>query len=119
MTPEFFDGPISREYREVLESESRFETAPAKKSGTGGTKCKSDRLVCPKPGTEGTRCKTDPTVCPKPGTEGTKCKTDPTVCPRKFGTEGTRCKSETRVCPKKHAIALSVPGWSLPPAPLS
>jgi hypothetical protein len=102
MTPEFFDGPISREYREILESESRFETAPAKKSGT-----------------EGTKCKTDPAVCPKPGTEGTKCKTDATVCPRKFGTEGTRCKSDAHNCPKKHAIAPSVPGWSLPPAPPS
>lgn len=99
MTPEFFDGPISREYREILESESRFETAPAKKSGTGGTKCK-----------------TDPNVCPKPGTAGTKCKTDPTGCPTKLGTDGTRCKSDAHNCPKKHAIAPSVPGWSLPPA---
>jgi hypothetical protein len=102
MTPEFFDGPISREYREILDSESRFETAPAKKSGTGGTKCKSA-----------------PLVCPKSGTEGTRCKTDPTACPGKLGTGGTRCKTDPHICPKKGAIAQSVPGWSLPPAPPS
>jgi hypothetical protein len=101
MTPEFFDGPVSREYREILESESHFETAPAKKSGTGGTKCKSATLICPKPGTEGTKCKSLPQICPKPGTGGTQCKSDP-----KHG------------CKKAHAIPPSVPGWSLPPAPL-
>jgi len=100
MTPEFFDGPISREYREILASESRFETAPAKKPGTEGTKCKSEGH-CPKPGTEGTQCKSDPSFCRKPGTGGTQCKSDP------------------HVCKKAHAIAPSVPGWSLPPAPLS
>jgi hypothetical protein len=101
MTPEFFDGPISREYREILESESRLETAPAKKSGTGGTKCKSAPLVCPKPGTEGTRCKSDQN------------------CPNKIGTGGTQCKSDPHGCKKAHAFAPSVPGWSLPPAPLA
>jgi hypothetical protein len=118
MTPEFFDGPISREYREILESDSRFETAPAKKSGTEGTRCKSERN-CPKPGTGGTKCKSEPTVCPKPGTEGTKCKSDTKICQKKVGTGGTQCKSEPHVCKKAHAIAPSVPGWSLPPAPLA
>jgi hypothetical protein len=118
MTPEFFDGPISREYREILEAEFFLESSPAKKAGTEGTKCKSDRH-CLKPGTEGTKCKSEPLVCPKPGTEGTKCKTDATVCPGKVGTGGTKCKSEPHICPKKGAIAPSVAGWSLPPAPLS
>jgi len=102
MTLEFFDGPISRHYRDILESESRLETAPSPKAGTGGTKCKSAPLVCPKPGTEGVKCKSEST-CPK----------------KKFGTEGVKCKSDTRVCPKAGAFTPSVPGWSLPPAPLS
>jgi hypothetical protein len=101
MTPAFFDGPISREYREILDSDSGFETAPAKKSGTEGTRCKSE------------------INCPRPGTEGTKCKSDTKICPKKIGTGGTQCKSEPHVCKKAHAMAPSVPGWSLPPAPLS
>ena len=102
MTPEFLDGPISKEYREILESESFFETAPSPKADTGG----------------GTKCKSEPLVCPKPDTEGTKCKSDIT-CPKKIETGGTKCKSDEYVCKKKHSIAASVPGWSLPPAPLS
>ena len=102
MTPEFLDGPISREYREILESESRLEAAPAPKSGTGGTKCK-----------------TTPAACEKQGTEGVKCKSE-IHCPgKKLGTEGTKCKSEPLACPKAHAIAPKVPGWSFPPAPFS
>ena len=97
MTPAFFDGPISQQYSDILESESRLEFAPSPKSGTGGTKCKSE-------------------VCPKPGTEGTKCKSMPKVCAKKLGTEGTKCKSLPQICPKADAIPPSVQGWSLPPA---
>src|ERR1700693_4283310 len=102
MTPEFLDGPISREYREILESESHFETAPS-----------------PKVGTEGIKCKSAPNKCPKGGTEGVKCKSEPTICPEKSGTGGTKCKSAPKVCRKAHAVVPNVPGWSFPPAPLS
>ena len=102
MTPEFLDGPISREYREILESESHFITAPSPKAGTEGTRCKSEKN------------------CPKAGTDGVKCKSEPTIiCPAKVGTEGTKCKSEPKVCKKAGAAFPNVPGWSLPPAPPS
>ena len=64
MTPEFFDGPISREYREILESEPHFITAPSPKAGTEGTRCKSEQN-CPRPGTEGVKCKSELKACPK------------------------------------------------------
>ena len=101
MTPEFLDGPISSEYREILESESHFETAPSPKAGTAGIKCKSA-----------------PNKCPKGGTAGVKCKSEPTICPVKSGTEGTKCKSAV-YCLKTNAGVPNVPGWSFPPTPLS
>jgi hypothetical protein len=101
MTPEFFDGPISREYREILESEPHLKTAPSPKGGTEGIRCKSERS------------------CPKAGTAGVKCKSEPKVCPDKSGTGGTKCKSEPKVCKKAHAVVQNVPGWSFPAAPPS
>lgn len=102
MTPAFFDGPISMQYRDILEAESLLQAAPSPKAGTGGTKCKSEPVI----------------ICPQPGTAGTKCKSLPKVCgKKKLGTGGTKCKSEPNICPKAGAIPPSVPGWSLPPAP--
>lgn len=120
MTPEFLDGPISRDYREILESAPFLNASPKPKAGTGGTKCKSTiPKVCPKPETGGTQCKSEVPVCPKPDTTGKACKSMPKVC-KKAETGGTQCKSESPNCPRKKADAalLDVPGWSSPPAPL-
>lgn len=106
-TPEFFEGPIARDYREILESATALEAAA--KSSTG--KDCSQPAVCPKPST-GKDC-SKPLVCPKPNT-GKDC-SEPNVCPK--AETGKDC-SRPHVCKKANADAfLSVPGWSLPPAP--
>jgi hypothetical protein len=92
-TPEFLEGPIARDYREILESAPSLEAAT--KSSTG--KDCSQPAVCPKPNT-GKNC-SEPNVCPKAET-------------------GKDC-SRPHICKKANAEAFhpSVPGWSLPPAP--
>jgi hypothetical protein len=109
MTPEFLEGPIARDYREILEAATTYEAATRPKPGTAGTKCKSDLKRCNVP-TGGTHCKTE--GCDVP-TSGTKCKTEACNVP----TSGTQCKSDRKACPKTHALHISVPGWSQPPAP--
>ncbi len=100
MTPAFFDGPISNQFRDILESEPRLDLSPSPKAGTTGVKCKSEPVI----------------ICPKAGTTGVRCKSEPKICGEKFGTTGTKCKSAPKICPKASDIASSVPGWSLPPA---
>ena len=96
MTPEFLDGPVARDYREILEAATTYEAATRQKPGTGGTKCKSDTKGCNVP-TGGNHCKT-----------GDGCGNVP--------TGGTNCKSDRKACPKKQALPSNAPGWSLPPS---
>lgn len=106
-TPEFLEGPIARDYREILESAPSLEAAT--KSSTG--KDCSQPAVCPKPNT-GRNC--SEINCPKPNT-GKNC-SEPNVCPK--AETGKDC-SRPHICKKANAEAFhpSVPGWSLPPAP--
>jgi hypothetical protein len=92
VTPEFLEGPIARNYREILEAATTYE---AKVRPTGGKACKTGD-ACNVP-TGGKACKT-----------GDACNVP---------TGGKNCKSDKKACPKKHALHSSVPGWSLPPAP--
>jgi len=111
MTPEFLEGPIARDYREVLETATTYEAATRQKAGTGGTKCKSGSKVCNVP-TGGKNCKTADCAVP---TGGKNCRTADGC--GNVPTGGKNCKSDRKVCPKAHALHSSVPGWSLPPAP--
>ena len=137
MTPEFLEGPIAREYRDILEAATTYEASTRKKAGTGGKQCKSDGCNVP---TSGTKCKSD--GCDRP-TAGTQCKTEGCNVPTggkncktgdgcqsltggkncKTGdgcavaTSGKACKSDRKTCPKKYALQASVPGWSEPPSP--
>ena len=111
MTPEFLEGPIARDYREILEAATTYEAATRQKPGTGGIKCKSRSKVCNVP-TGGNACKTGD-GCQVP-TGGKACKTGDGCA---VGTAGKICKSDRKVCPKAHALHSSVPGWSQPPSP--
>ena len=99
-TPEFFEGSIARDHREVLDSVPVLNAA-TKKAGTTGKSC-SNPHVCPKAGTTGKGC-SNPDVCPKPGTTGKGC-SRPKVCPKASATD---------------AFPPTVSGWSMPPAPPS
>jgi hypothetical protein len=112
VTPEFLEGPIARDYREILESATTYEAATRQKSGTGGTKCKSGGKDCNVP-TEGNKCKTG-AGCGNVPTGGNNCKTGEGC---NVPTGGKNCKSDRKICPKAHAFHSSVPGWSQPPAP--
>ena len=111
MTPEFLEGPIARDYREILEAATTYEAATRQKPGTGGIKCKSGSKGCQVP-TGGKACKTGD-GCQVP-TGGKACKTGDGCA---VGTAGKICKSDRKVCPKAHALHSSVPGWSQPPSP--
>ena len=92
MTPEFLEGAIARDYREILEAATTYEAAT---HPTGGNQCKTgDGCQVP---TGGNQCKTG---------EGCEVR-----------TAGKNCKSDKKACPKAHALHSSVPGWSLPPSP--
>lgn len=97
---ELLQGPIARDYREILESVPAFETATKAKKVKTGKNC-SEPTICPAPNT-GKNC-SEGKICPAPNT-GRNC-SEPHVCPKK----------------KKAADVLDapVPGWSLPPAPPS
>ena len=62
-TPEFLDGPISQDYREILASASSMEAAPTRKAATTGRKCSGPKF-CPKATTTGRLC-SKPQICPK------------------------------------------------------
>jgi hypothetical protein len=95
-TPEFLEGPIARDYREILESAPYLEAATKKKAVTG--KNCSVPKVCAKAAT-GKSCSV-PKICPKAVT-GKNCSV-PQICPKAMATD---------------ALPPAVPGWSLPPAP--
>ena len=99
-TSEFLQGPIARDYREILDSVPAL-IAATKKPGTTGKNC-SKPQICAKPGTTGKNC-SGPHICPKPGTTGKNC-SGPKICPKASATD---------------AFQPTVSGWSLPPAPPS
>ena len=99
MTPEFLEGPIARDYREILEAATTYEAATRQKPGTGGIKCKSGSKGCQVP------------------TGGKACKTGDGCAVTTVPTSGKACKSDRKVCKKAHALHAGVPGWSQPPAP--
>jgi hypothetical protein len=107
VTLEFLEGPIARDYRDVLEAAFTYE---AKVRPTGGKACKTGS-GCNVP-TGGKGCKTG-SGCDDVPTGGKACKTG-SGC--NVPTGGKNCKSDKRACPKAHALHSSVPGWSLPPA---
>jgi hypothetical protein len=126
VTPEFLEGPIARDYREILEATTTYEAATRQKPGTGGIKCKSGSKGCNVP-TGGKSCKTGDCAVP---TSGKNCKTGDGCTMRPTGgkncrtgegcnvpTGGKNCKSDKKICPKAHAFPSNVPGWSQPPAP--
>jgi hypothetical protein len=142
VTPEFLEGPIARDYREILEAATTYEAATRQKPGTGGIKCKSGSKGCTVP-TGGKDCKTGDCKVPTGGkncktgdgcgnvpTGGKNCKTGdgcgnvPTGgknCKTGDGcgnvpTGGKNCKSDRKICPKAHALPSKVPGWSQPPS---
>ena len=128
MTPEFLEGPIARDYRDILEAATTYEAATRRKPATGGAKCKSGSKGCDVP-TGGNACKTgDGCDVPTGGkncktgdgcnvpTGGNACKTGD-GCSRGVPTGGNACKSARKVCKKAHAFDAGVPGWSQPPAP--
>jgi hypothetical protein len=129
VTPEFLEGPIARDYREILEAATTYEAATRQKPGTGGIKCKSRSKVCNVP-TGGNACKTgDGCQVPTGGkacktgdgcqvpTGGKACKTGDGCAVTVVPTSGKACKSDRKVCKKAHALHAGVPGWSQPPAP--
>lgn len=109
-THHFLQGPIARDYRDILESAPALETAT---KATTGKNCSGPK-ICPKPNT-GKNCSA-PKICEKAIT-GKNCSA-PHVCQKT--TTGKNC-SAPKVCPKASADAFqpSVPGWSLPPTPPS
>jgi hypothetical protein len=110
VTSEFLEGPIARDYREILEAATTYEAATRQKPATGGIKCKSGPKGCNVP-TGGNHCKTEDCNVP---TSGNQCKTGDGC---KVQTAGKNCKSDRKICPKAHAFHSGVPGWSVPPAP--
>jgi hypothetical protein len=129
VTPEFLEGPIARDYREILEAATTYEAATRQKPGTGGIKCKSGSKGCQVP-TGGKACKTgDGCQVPTGGkacktgdgcqvpTGGKACKTGDGCAVTTVPTSGKACKSDRKVCKKAHALHAGVPGWSQPPAP--
>ncbi len=129
MTPEFLEGPIARDYREILEAATTYEAATRQKPATGGTKCKSGGKGCDVP-TGGNACKTgDGCQVPTGGkacktgdgcqvpTGGKACKTGDGCAVTTVPTSGKACKSDRKVCKKAHALHAGVPSWSQPPAP--
>jgi hypothetical protein len=129
VTPEFLEGPIARDYREILEAATTYEAATRQKPATGGTKCKSGGKGCDVP-TGGNACKTgDGCQVPTGGnacktgdgcqvpTGGKACKTGDGCAVTTVPTSGKACKSDRKVCKKAHALHAGVPGWSQPPAP--
>ena len=89
MTPEFLEGPIARDHREILEAAAVYEAATRKKPATGPKGCNVQ--------TGGPSCKSDD-----------RCNVP---------TGGPTCKSDRKACKKAHAFHPSVPAWSQPPAP--
>jgi hypothetical protein len=126
VTPEFLEGPIARDYREILEGAALYEAATLKKPATSGIKCKSDSKRCDVP-TGGKACKTG-SGCDVP-TDSKGCKsgsgcnvpTDSKGCKTGSGcdvqTGGKACKSDRKICKKTDAFHAGVAGWSQPPAP--
>jgi hypothetical protein len=114
VTPEFLEGPIARDYREILEAATTYEAATRQKPATGGTKCKSGGKGCDVP-TGGKACKTGD-GCQVP-TGGKACKTGDGCAVTTVPTSGKACKSDRKVCKKAHALHAGVPSWSQPPAP--
>jgi len=126
VTPEFLEGPIARDYREILEAATTYEAATLKKPATGAAKCKSGSKGCDVP-TDSRGCKTG-SGCDVP-TGGRACKTgsgcnvptDSKGCKSGSGcdvqTGGKACKSDQKICKKAQAFHAGVAGWSQPPAP--
>jgi hypothetical protein len=110
VTPEFLEGPIARDYREILEAATTYEAATRPKPGTSGIKCKSGSKSCNVP-TGGKNCKTGDCAVP---TGGKNCRTADGC--GNVPTGGKNCKSDKKACPKAHALHSNVPGWSQPPA---
>ena len=103
-TPEFLQGPIAIDYRELIDSSPALDAATkSKKPVTTGKNC-SDAIRCPD----------------KSRTTGKNC-TDHNICRDKARTTGKNC-SDPHICPKVKTTATiqqPVRGWSLPPAPPS